>query len=128
MQTTFWIAVGSAIGGASRYWVTILVEQLNNSAFPWGTLIVNVSGSFLIGIFVSLAGPLEESTLPLLTRQIVMVGILGGFTTFSAFSLQTLELLQSGNWVAAGANIVAAIGLCMLGVWVGYNLGLLLGK
>ena len=126
MYATLWIAVGSGIGGAARYWLTILMERMFGDTFPWGTLAVNVSGSVLIGVFVAMAGADERITSLTLSQQFITLGIFGGFTTFSAFSLQTLLLMQSGNWVSAGANIAASLGACLLGIWAGQRLGLAL--
>ena len=123
MQTLLWVALGSGIGGAARYWVTTTIERNLSSNFPWGTLMVNFLGSLLIGVFVALAiteGRLGEGAVG---RQVIVIGIFGGFTTFSAFSLQTLTLLQSGNIATAAMNVFASVGLCILGVWVGHFVG-----
>jgi CrcB protein len=91
--------------------------------FPVGTLAVNVFGSFMIGLVASLLLPHGLSSTSLLTRQFLMVGVLGGFTTFSSFSLQTLFLLQSGAWARAGMNVLLSLGLCIAAVWIGYAIG-----
>ena len=126
MQASLWIAVGSGLGGVARFWVMTLFERLFGDAFPWGTLAVNVAGSVLIGVFVAMTGPNGRFTDGSLAQQFMILGIFGGFTTFSAFSLQTLHLMQSGNWAGAGANIAASVGACLLGVWAGHELGLAL--
>lgn len=126
MHATLWIAVGSGIGGVARYWLMVLMERMFGDTFPWGTLAVNVSGSVLIGVFVVMVGADERVTDLTLSQQFIALGIFGGFTTFSAFSLQTLLLMQSGNWVSAGANIAVSVGACLLGVWAGQKLGLAL--
>ena len=94
----FWIALGSAIGGAGRYWCNNLVSGAFGNAFPWGTIAVNVAGSFLIGFLASIDPFSGRSWLPgLEARAFLIVGVCGGYTTFSAFSLQTLDLLRTGN-------------------------------
>jgi CrcB protein len=116
----FWIAVGSALGGVLRYWCSGVAARLIGETFPWGTLIVNVAGSFVIGLFFTLTGPDGRLLVSSTARQFVMVGLLGGYTTFSSFSLQTLTLLQDGELLYAGANIVASVALCMVAVWLGH--------
>jgi CrcB protein len=115
-----WVAIGSAIGGAGRLALSVLVAERVGVLFPWGTLIVNISGSFVIGLFGTLTGP--DGRLPAgnSVRLFVMVGLCGGFTTFSAFSLQTLELMRLGDWPRAATYILASVLLCLLAVWLGH--------
>jgi CrcB protein len=113
------VALGSALGGVARYGVSGLVARSLGETFPWGTLIVNVLGSFLIGFVATLTGPDGRVLVSPVTRQFWMPGIFGGFTTFSAFSLQTLSLAQDGEWTRAFANVTLSIALCLLGVWLG---------
>lgn len=115
-----WIALGSALGGVARYWCSGLAARLFGETFPWGTLFVNVSGSFLIGLFATLTGPDGRMFAGSTARQFVMFGLLGGFTTFSSFSLQTLSLAQDSEWLQAGGNIVGSVLLCLLAVWLGH--------
>jgi CrcB protein len=119
-----WIAVGSALGGIARYWCSGVAARLFGETFPWGTLFVNVSGSFLIGLFATLTGPDGRMFAGSTARQFVMLGLLGGFTTFSSFSLQTLNLAQDSEWLQAGGNIVGSVVLCLLAVWLGHLLAL----
>ena len=119
MQSYLWIAVGSALGGVARFWCSGVAARVLGDSFPWGTLIINVLGSLVIGFVATIAGP-DGRPLDLLARQFIMVGICGGFTTFSAFSLQTLELLNDGNWLYAGANIVGSVVLGLIAVWLGH--------
>lgn len=119
-MTYIWIAVGSALGGVLRYGCSGLAARLIGETFPWGTLIVNVTGSFVIGVFFTLTGPDGRLLAGTTARQFVMVGLCGGFTTFSSFSLQTLSLLRDGEILYAGANIAASVLLCMLAVWLGH--------
>ena len=116
----FWIAVGSALGGVARYWCSDVVGRFSVGLFPWGTIIVNVSGSFVIGFANALAGPGGGPLLGTSARQFVMVGICGGYTTFSAFSLQTLILAREGRWLEVGLNVVLSVVLCLLSVWLGH--------
>ena len=101
-----WIALGSALGGMARFWCTGVVAQPFGETFPWGTLVVNVLGSLIIGFFATLTG--ARRTVVRRARRsgsFVMVGFCGGYTTFSSFSLQTLNLARDGEWLQAGANI-----------------------
>ncbi|HEX7757961.1 MAG TPA: fluoride efflux transporter CrcB [Caulobacteraceae bacterium] len=120
MITYLWIAVGSAIGGIARYACSGLVAGWVGQTFPWGTLLVNVLGSFIIGFFATLTGPDGRVLVSGDMRQFVMVGICGGYTTFSSFSLQTLSLVQDGEFVRAGLNVGASVVLCMVSVWLGF--------
>jgi CrcB protein len=122
MASYFWIAVGSALGGTARYWCSGVVARLIGETFPWGTLTVNVLGSLAIGFFATLTGPDGRIFMGSTARQFVMIGILGGYTTFSSFSLQTLELIHDGEWLQAGGNIVASVVLCLAAVWLGHIL------
>lgn len=119
-----WIAVGSAIGGVARYWCSGVAARLLGETFPWGTLFVNVTGSLIIGFFATLTGPDGRIFAGSTMRQFVMMGLLGGFTTFSSFSLQTLNLASDGEWLQAGSNIVGSVVLCLLAVWLGHVLAL----
>jgi CrcB protein len=117
------VALGSALGGVARYGLSGLVARSFGETFPWGTLIVNVLGSFLIGVVATLTGPDGRVLVSPVTRQFWMPGIFGGFTTFSSFSLQTLSLAQDGEWMRAGANVVLSVVVCLLAVWLGSTLG-----
>ena len=117
-----WIALGSAIGGVARYWCSGVAARLFGETFPWGTLIVNVTGSFIIGFFATLTGPDGRVFAGSTMRQFVMMGLLGGYTTFSSFSLQTLSLAQNNQWLEAGGNILASVILCLAAVWLGHLL------
>ncbi len=119
-----WVALGGALGSVGRYALSGLVADRAGGAFPWGTLFVNVSGSFLIGLLAALAEPGGRRYLGTTGRLFFMTGICGGYTTFSAFSLQTFELIRAGEWLKAGANMFASVALCVIAVWLGYLLGL----
>lgn len=115
-----WIGIGSALGGMARYWCTVAAARLLGETFPWGTLAVNVAGSWLIGFFATLTGPDGRIFVGSTARQFVMIGLCGGFTTFSSFSLQTLNLLHDGEWIEAGGNIAGSVVLCLVAVWIGH--------
>ena len=122
MAAYFWIAIGSALGGVARYWCSGVAARLIGETFPWGTLIVNVVGSFIIGFFGALTGPDGRLFVGSTARQFVMIGICGGYTTFSSFSIQTLDLMHDGEWLYASGNIVGSVVLCLVAVWLGHIL------
>ena len=115
-----WIGIGSALGGMARHWMATAVTARLGEGFPWGTILVNVSGSFLIGFFATIATADGRLLLPPDARYFVMAGLCGGYTTFSAFSLQTLQLVQEGEVAAAGANVGLSVVLCLAAVWLGH--------
>ena len=117
-----WVALGSALGGMSRYWLGGVVARGIGDDFPYGTLLINVVGSFVIGFFGTLTLPDGPRPASLDTRLFVMVGLCGGFTTFSSFSLQTFELLRAGESIRAGIYIAASVLLCLLGTVLGHAL------
>ena len=131
MQTILnylWIAFGGALGTAARFWFSGIMARNFGETFPWGTLLVNVSGSFAIGFFATLTDPEGRLLVAPSARQFFMVGICGGYTTFSSFSLQTLKLVQDKEWLHAGANIVGSVVFCLLAVWFGHLLAEALNK
>jgi fluoride exporter len=119
MLSYLWIALGGALGTTARYWLSGVVARSIGETFPWGTLVINVTGSFVIGFFGALTGPDGRVFVGSTARQFVMIGMCGGYTTFSSFSLQTLNLMNDGEWLGAGANIGLSVLLCMFAVWVG---------
>ena len=122
MAAYLWIAVGSALGGVARFWCSGVAARFMGETFPWGTIIVNVVGCFIIGFFATITGPDGRVFSDTLTRQFVMIGILGGYTTFSSFSIQTLNLVQDGEWWLASANIALSVVACLVAVWLGFVL------
>jgi CrcB protein len=122
VQAYLWIAIGSALGGMARYWSSGVTARLIGETFPWGTLLVNVLGSLIIGFFATLTAPDGRLFVDTTTRQFVMIGLCGGYTTFSAFSLQTLNLMNDGEWFYVGLNIGASVILCLAAVWIGHQL------
>ncbi len=123
MLAYLWIAMGGALGSVGRFWFSGVVGRHFGETFPWGTLLVNISGSFAIGLLAALAEPGGRRFIGPTGRQFFMYGICGGYTTFSSFSLQTLELMRDGDWFKAGANAAGSLVLCMVAVWLGYALG-----
>lgn len=115
-----WIGLGSALGGMARFGAGVIVAAQFGTAFPWGTLLVNVAGSFIIGFFATLTGDGGRLLVAPSARHFVTTGILGGFTTYSSFSLQTLALARDGEWARAGANAGGTFLLCFLAVWLGH--------
>jgi CrcB protein len=116
-----WVTLGSAIGGLLRYAISRWTMTIS-MAFPYGTVFINILGSFVIGYFGTLT--LQSGKYPASDnlRLFVMVGICGGFTTFSSFSLQTFDLLRSGAWGRALANAVFSVILCVVAVGLGHRL------
>ena len=113
------VALGGALGTVARYFVSGVVANAFGETFPWGTMIINITGSFIIGFFWTMTAPDGRLFVSGSTRQFVMTGFCGGFTTFSSFSLQTLNLMRDGEWLYAGGNVLGSVTLCMLGVWLG---------
>jgi CrcB protein len=122
MSTYLWVALGGALGSVARFWMTNAVAALTGPRFPWGTILINIVGSFVIGLFAFLTTPVGRFPASFDMRAFVLVGICGGYTTFSAFSLQTLELARNADWLAVAGNIVLSVVLCLAAVWSGYAL------
>jgi len=114
------VALGGARGSLARAWVSVTAVRLVGASFPWGTMVINVAGSLLIGIMAASALSPTRTIFTQEVRIFVMVGICGGFTTFSSFSLQTFELLREGRAAAALANIALSVVLCILATAAGY--------
>lgn len=119
MLTYLYIALGGALGSVARYAVSGSVARATQEVFPWGTLTANVTGCFVIGLFAMLTGPGGRIPASPDFRQFVMVGICGGYTTFSSFSLQTMTLARDGDVTRATLNVVVSVLFCLLGVWLG---------
>jgi CrcB protein len=120
VMTYLWVALGSALGGMARFWCSGFVAERFGGTFPWGTLMVNVVGSFIIGFFATLTGPDGRFLVAPDVRTFVMIGFCGGYTTFSSFSLQNLTLAQDGEWLQVGGNILLSVALCLASVWLGH--------
>ncbi|MEE9196339.1 MAG: fluoride efflux transporter CrcB [Alphaproteobacteria bacterium] len=128
MQIYLWIALGSALGGVGRYWCSGVIARHIGETFPWGTLTVNVVGSLLIGLLATVSEPDGRLLMSTTLRQFFMIGVFGGFTTFSSFSLQALNLVRDGQWVPASLYILGSVALCLVGVWLGHGLGIAINR
>ncbi len=118
-----WTVLGLiALGGATGSVARALIAHVLPSRFPWAILLINVAGSCLIGWLMARLGAAEPAS-ALRWRALLATGFCGGFTTFSTFSWQTLEQIQQGRWGLAAANVLLSVGLCLLGVWLGFRLG-----
>jgi CrcB protein len=115
----FVVMAGGALGSAARMWLSLFCAVRFGESFPVGTLAVNALGCFAIGVFSALTGPDGIVLASPLTRQFVMIGVLGGFTTFSSFGLQTINLMGDGEWLYAALNVVLSVVVCLAFVWLG---------
>jgi CrcB protein len=120
--TYLWVGIGGALGSVARFWLTAVMVSLTGPRFPWGTLLINVLGSFVIGLVAGLTLIPERVAWHPDARIFLMTGVCGGFTTFSAFSLQTLELVKAGEVWDAGFYAVASVVLCLIFTWAGFVL------
>jgi fluoride exporter len=120
MLLYFYVGVGGALGSILRFWLSNLVVGRFGETLPWGTLFVNVTGSFLIGFFAAATGSGGRWLVSPAGRVFFMAGICGGYTTFSSFSLQTLGLVQKGEWFFAALNALFSFVLCLAAVWLGF--------
>ena len=116
-----WVGLGSGLGGMARHGVTLLSNSWWGTHFPWGTLLVNCAGSFLIGLLTALAAGALPPGLPL--QRFLLPGFLGGFTTFSAFSHQTISLWRQGDWTLAAFNVLGSLAACLAAAWLGFRWG-----
>jgi CrcB protein len=123
LAATLWVGLGSALGGVARYWTGVAVARVTGDAFPWGTLLINIIGSFVIGYFGMLTLPDGPRPAGAGIRLFVLVGLCGGFTTFSSFSMQTVELLRDGELGPAVAYIVSSVVLCVVATGIGIYAG-----
>jgi CrcB protein len=119
LLTYFWLGLGGAVGTMARYWLGGAVSQ-HFTTFPMGTLVINVTGSFLITFFGTLTDTDGRWLVSPTGRMFFMTGVCGGYTTFSSFSLQTLNLARDDEWLYAGLNVLGSVALCLLAAWLGY--------
>jgi len=118
------VMLGGALGTGARFWASGLVAERAGEFFPLGTLIVNITGSFAIGFLAAFAEPEGRFLLSPRFREFFLVGVCGGYTTFSSFSLQTLDLIRDGDWFKAGLNTLLSFACCLAAVWLGRILAL----
>lgn len=122
----FLVGMGGAVGTLTRLALSDLATRAWGASFPWGTLLINITGCLLIGFFATATEPGGHWTIHPDLRLAVTTGFCGGYTTFSAFSHQTLSLFRQGVWAKAGANVLGSVILCLAAVVVGHWLGTLL--
>jgi CrcB protein len=123
MINYLWVGLGGAFGSVARVWMAELIARYCGSWLPFGTLLVNITGSFLIGFLATGVGPEGRWMASAYGRSFLMAGICGGYTTFSSFSLQTLVLAREGSWMRAGLNVILSFALCLIAVWCGHMAG-----
>jgi CrcB protein len=114
-----WVAIGGALGSVARFWFANWMAVVTGAEFPWGTLVINIVGSFVISFFGVLTGTAARFSVPYEARVFVTVGLCGGFTTFSSFSLQTVELVRTGQPGRAAVYVLASVSLCLAGCALG---------
>ena len=124
MTRTLLVAFGGMLGSVARYWLAAVIQRLDGVEFPFGTLGVNVLGSFVVGVVMALS--LERGTLPPNARTFLAVGLCGGFTTMSTFSYETMALLRDGEMVLGLGNVVVTLAACLAAVWLGQVIGRIL--
>jgi fluoride exporter len=108
----------------ARYWITGFVGEKLGTRFPWHTIIINITGSFVIGTLYALTLPEGRlNTSRIVVTQLLMYGLCGGYTTFSSFSVQTLALARDGQWLWAAGNVLISVVACLIAVWLGFLLG-----
>ena len=123
LERSLWLSLGGMLGANARYWLGTWIQQKSGSEFPWGTLVINVSGSFVLGLFMTLVTerlePAHASTL----RLLVAVGFIGAYTTFSTFEYETLAMLEVGSFIRAAMNVLVSVMFGLIGVWLGAVIG-----
>jgi CrcB protein len=120
-MSTLWVFFGGGLGAAARYAAQGFVHRWAGAEFPFGTMAVNITGSFMIGLLMTL---LEERFLAVPElRLFLTVGVLGGYTTFSSFSFETMAMISGGNLLGGGMNILGSVAGCLAATWLGMALG-----
>jgi CrcB protein len=124
----FVIGAGGALGAVSRFALAGYVGRRYGETFPWGTILINVTGCLLIGFIAEATGQGGRWFLGPLWRMFLMIGFLGGYTTFSSFGLQTLNLARADQWLGAALNVILSVTLCLLAVWIGHGCAALVNR
>ncbi|OUU79759.1 MAG: hypothetical protein CBC38_04630 [Gammaproteobacteria bacterium TMED78] len=119
MNSYLLIGIGSALGGIARHWCSSFLDKILLTMIPWGTILVNVLGCFLIGCLAYFA-QLDQKILSNDLRALLMIGFCGGYTTFSAFSLESFQLLKNGEWLNMFGNIIFSVIFCLVAIFIGY--------
>lgn len=122
-----YVAIGSVLGGSARYLASVLLQSADHG-FPWATLFVNVTGSFVIGFYAAITGSDGRIFASARQRQFVMTGFCGGYTTFSAFSLETFQFIRGGHISTGLLNILVSIVAWLIAVWLGYAIATRLNR
>lgn len=120
MATFLWVIFGGAIGTGARFGLSGWAAHRWGETFPWGTIVINITGCFIISLFAGLTGPDGRWIVNTTGRQFFLVGICGGYTTFSSYSFQTLTLARDGEWLLAAANVIGSNISCLIAVWLGF--------
>ena len=123
-----WVFFGSACGGMARYFLSNAVARRIGETFPWGTLLVNVSGCLVIGALAALTADDGSIAGHAGARELLAVGFCGGYTTFSSFSLQTLNLVRDGDWRRVAGNVVGSVVSCLVATWCGFEVAIFLAE
>jgi len=118
------VMAGGALGTGARFWLSGFVAERGGEFFPLGTLVVNITGSFAVGFFAAFTDPEGMFLVSPQLRQFFMIGVCGGYTTFTSFSLQTLDLVLDGDWFKASLNTLLSFVCCLIAVWLGRILAL----
>jgi CrcB protein len=124
MEDLVWVILGCAAGGMARFWLSGAIGRCVGEAFPWGTMVVNVSGAFAIGIIGAAAGTGDGWFADLSIWRLAVIGFLGSYTTVSSFTLQTLNLLRNGEGPRAAGNVALSLGLCLSAASLGTVAGM----
>jgi len=119
---TVYIFLGAGLGGVCRYWISNGIHWMVGRQFPYGTFVVNVSGCFLMGLLFILLLERFDGNGPEL-RSLILIGLLGGYTTFSSFSIESINLLENGEWLSGFLNISLSVIFCIAASWLGVILG-----
>jgi CrcB protein len=119
VQKTCWVGIGGFLGANARYWIGGWIQERWGTEFPWSTFVINITGSFILGLFVTLVSEryIVRNVLPL--RLLIAIGFVGAYTTFSTFELETLTLVQTSSWIRAFANAFGSLFAGFLSVWLG---------
>lgn len=117
LSNYLWIAVGAVVGASARYFLSLLVDRNFASSFPYGTLLINITGSLILGFFLVFST--ERALLDPRWRLLVAIGFCGSYTTFSSFAFESFALMEQGQWLLSGLNIVGSNVLCLAAVLAG---------
>lgn len=123
LQKTWWVGLGGFLGANARYWIGGWIQERWGTEFPWSTFVINITGSFILGLFVTLVTErfIVRNVVPL--RLLIAIGFVGAYTTFSTFELETLTLVQTATWIRAFGNAFGSLFAGFLAVWLGVILG-----